>query len=81
MAKSHTVFLFTSPPPLHNAPQKHLLAFEKVHLVGKSETIVRFKVDVCKDMSVVDELGNRKVALGQHTLHVGDLKYPLSLRI
>jgi beta-D-xylosidase 4 len=50
-------------------------------LTGKSETLVSFKVDVCKDLSVVDELGNRKVALGQHMLHVGDLKHPLGVMI
>jgi beta-D-xylosidase 4 len=30
---------------------------------------------------VVDELGNRKVPLGEHMLHVGNLKYSLSVRI
>ncbi|MBA0738970.1 hypothetical protein Gogos_012278 [Gossypium gossypioides] len=78
---SHTVFLFSSPPSVHNSPQKHLLGFEKVSLTGKSETLVRFKVDVCKDLSVVDELGSRKVALGQHLLHVGSLKHSLTVRI
>ena len=43
--------------------------------------MVAFKVDVCRDLSVVDELGNRKVALGSHTLHVGDLKHTLDLRV
>ena len=66
---------------MHKSPQKHLLGFEKVSLTGKSESLVRFKVDVCKDLSVVDELGSRKVALGQHVLHVGSLKYSLSVRI
>ncbi|RZB63158.1 beta-xylosidase/alpha-L-arabinofuranosidase 1-like [Glycine soja] len=81
MSTSHVVLLFFTPPDVHNAPQKHLLGFEKVHLPGKSEAQVRFKVDVCKDLSVVDELGNRKVPLGQHLLHVGNLKHPLSLRV
>ncbi|KAK4254305.1 hypothetical protein QN277_009707 [Acacia crassicarpa] len=81
MSSSHTVFLFYSPPSVHNAPQKHLLQFQKVFLAGKSESLVKFKVDVCKDLSVVDEQGNKKVALGQHMLHVGDLKHPLSIRI
>lgn len=81
MSTSHPVFLFFSPPDVHNAPQKHLLRFEKVFLPGKSEEFVKFKVDVCKDLSVVDEVGNRKVALGQHMLHVGDLKHPLGVRI
>ncbi|CAJ2649075.1 unnamed protein product [Trifolium pratense] len=81
MSSSHTVLLFFTPPDVHNAPQKHLLGFEKMQLAGKSEGLVRFKVDVCKDLSVVDELGNRKVPLGEHMLHVGNLKYSLSVRI
>ena len=81
MSSSHTVFLFSSPPAVHNAPQKHLLGFEKIHLAAKSEALVRFKVDVCKHMSLVDEFGNRKVALGQHLLHVGNLKHTFSVRI
>ncbi|KAM7250705.1 hypothetical protein ACFE04_022588 [Oxalis oulophora] len=78
---THTILLFSSPPSIHNSAQKHLLGFEKVHLVGKGETFVRFKVDVCEDMSLVDEVGNRKIALGEHVLHIGDLKHSLSLRI
>lgn len=77
---SHTVFLFSTPPPIHNSPQKHLLGFEKVFLTGQTETLVKFKVDVCKDLSVVDELGSRKVALGQHVLHVGTLKHSVNVR-
>ncbi|CAA3028226.1 beta-xylosidase alpha-L-arabinofuranosidase 2-like [Olea europaea subsp. europaea] len=61
---SHTVFLFSSPPQVHNAPQKHLLGFEKVQLTPMAEGLVKFNVDVCKHLSVVDEQGNRKVALG-----------------
>ncbi|KAJ9686941.1 hypothetical protein PVL29_015688 [Vitis rotundifolia] len=78
---SHTVFLFSSPPSVHNSPQKHLLGFEKVFVTAKAEALVRFKVDVCKDLSIVDELGTRKVALGLHVLHVGSLKHSLNVRI
>ncbi|XP_028801835.1 beta-xylosidase/alpha-L-arabinofuranosidase 2 [Neltuma alba] len=81
MSSSHTVFLFYSPPSVHNAPQKHLVRFEKVFLPGKSESLVKFKVNVCKDLSVIDEQGNWKVALGEHMLHVGHLKHPLGIRI
>lgn len=77
----HTVFLFSTPPDVHNAPQKHLLGFEKVFLRGGEERSVRFKVDFCKDLSVVDEVGSRKIALGEHVFHVGDLKHSLSVRI
>ncbi|KAK3419894.1 hypothetical protein EUGRSUZ_G00652 [Eucalyptus grandis] len=78
---SHTVFLFSSPPSVHRAPQKHLLGFEKVFLASQSEAQLQFKVNVCKDLSLVDELGHRKVALGTHVLHIGDLKHALSMQI
>lgn len=81
MAGSHTVFLFSSPPSVHNSPKKHLLGFEKVHLGPEGVGKVVFKVDVCNDLSVVDELGIRKIALGSHALHVGTLKYSLSVTV
>ncbi|KAF5823710.1 putative glycosidase [Helianthus annuus] len=76
---SHTVLLFSSPPSVHGAPQKHLLGFRKVHLAPRQQSVVRFGVDVCKDLSLVDEVGNKKVALGQHVLHVGNLKHSLNV--
>jgi len=81
MGGGHTVFLFSSPPLVHNSPRKHLLGFEKVFLDTKREAWVEFKVDVCRHLSVADELGNRKVALGTHQLHVGDLKHLLVVRV
>ncbi|XP_023553984.1 beta-xylosidase/alpha-L-arabinofuranosidase 1-like [Cucurbita pepo subsp. pepo] len=78
---SHTVFLYSSPPSMHNSPQKYLLGFEKVSLGAGGETVVRFKVDVCKDLSVADEVGSRKVLLGLHVLHVGTVKHSLNVRI
>lgn len=80
MSGSHTVFLFTSPPHVHNAPQKHLLGFQKVHLEPQAEGSVSFNVDVCKHLSVVDENGERKLGLGKHVLHVGSLKHSLNVR-
>ncbi|XP_020677781.1 beta-xylosidase/alpha-L-arabinofuranosidase 1-like [Dendrobium catenatum] len=81
MVGGHTVFLFYTPPEIHNAPKKHLLGFEKVKLEPKAARNVLFRVDFCKDMSLVDELGNRKVALGSHVLHVGDLKHFLTVGV
>ncbi|KAJ0254520.1 Glycoside hydrolase family 3 C-terminal domain-containing protein [Hirschfeldia incana] len=73
-----TVFLFTTPPAVHRSPVKHLVAFEKVRLGKKEKAVVRFNVDVCKDLSVVDETGKRKIALGVHVLHLGSFKYSLN---
>ncbi|XP_042418939.1 beta-xylosidase/alpha-L-arabinofuranosidase 2-like isoform X2 [Zingiber officinale] len=78
---SHTVFLFMTPPPVHGAPKKHLLGFEKVFVEPSGAAEVAFSVEVCRDMSLVDENGERKVALGAHVLHVGSLKHSVSLTI
>ncbi|KNA08510.1 hypothetical protein SOVF_161960 [Spinacia oleracea] len=81
MGGRHTVFLFTSPPSVHNSPRKQLIEFEKVYLHGNTQGMVVFKVDACKHLSVVDEVGNRKVALGVHQLHIGNLNYSFNVRI
>ncbi|KAK1308142.1 Beta-xylosidase/alpha-L-arabinofuranosidase 2 [Acorus calamus] len=81
MDGSHVVFLYSSPPAVHNAPKKQLLAFERVTLGAQREGVIAFRVDVCKDLSVVDELGNRKVGIGSHVLHVGSLKHTLNVII
>lgn len=81
MEGRHTVFLFSSPPSVHNSPRKNLIAFEKVFLHGKTEGMTIFKVDACKHLSVVDEEGNRKVALGVHQLHIGNMKHSFNVRI
>ncbi|KAF2299679.1 hypothetical protein GH714_002360 [Hevea brasiliensis] len=78
---SHTVFLFSTPPSVHNSPQKHLVDFEKVSLDAQTVGMVQFKVDVCKHLSVSDESGSRKVALGEHVLHVGSLKHSFTVRV
>ncbi|CAH8270598.1 unnamed protein product [Arabidopsis lyrata] len=78
---SHTVFLFTTPPEVHGSPRKHLLGFEKIRLGEKEETVIRFNVDVCKDLSVVDEIGKRKIALGHYLLHVGSFKHSLTISV
>lgn len=76
---SHTVFLFWSPPAMHGAPKKHLVSFQKVHLRGQESGDVVFDVDVRRDLSLVDDVGDRKVGLGSHVFHVGSLRHSLSL--
>ncbi|CAH9130659.1 unnamed protein product [Cuscuta epithymum] len=81
MKGSHTVMLFSRPPQVHNAPLKQLLVFEKVHLGANEEGVVRFSVDVCKHLSVIDEVGKKKIPLGYHSLLVGDLEHSLLVTI
>ncbi|OWM84821.1 hypothetical protein CDL15_Pgr027608 [Punica granatum] len=81
MSGSHTVFFLSSPPSVHGSPRKHLLGFDKVFVDARGETPVSFRVDVCKHLSVVDEVGARKIALGQHVLHIGDLQHSFSVGV
>ncbi|XP_074347903.1 beta-xylosidase/alpha-L-arabinofuranosidase 2-like [Apium graveolens] len=81
MRGGHSVLLFWTPPNVHNSPQKQLLGFKKVFLTPKEQGTVRFNLEVCKHLSVVDKSGNRKLALGMHVLHVGSLKHYLMVSI
>ncbi|EPS65933.1 hypothetical protein M569_08842, partial [Genlisea aurea] len=81
MGGSHTVLLFVSTPRVHDAPEKRLLGFDKLHLGGWGEGVARFRIDVCEHLSVVDEFGKRKLGLGEHVLHVGGSKHSFNVAI
>ena len=80
MDGSHTVLIFSSPPAGHWAPHKQLVAFEKIHVPARSQQPLRINIHVCKFLSVVDRSGIRRIPLGQHNLHVGDIKHSVSLQ-
>ncbi|MFS8030369.1 putative glycosidase [Helianthus anomalus] len=79
MAGSYSVLLYSYPRWIRNVPQTDLLDFEKVFLAPQQVTMVTFHVDGCRHLSVVDEDGNRKVALGEHHLQIGDVTHYLYL--
>ncbi|KAF5194548.1 Beta-d-xylosidase [Thalictrum thalictroides] len=74
MDGSHVVLVFWKPPTsdaVKGSPNVQLIGFDSVEVKsGKAET-VKLKVDVCKDLNVVDEQGQRKLVFGQHALVVG----------
>nr|XP_043627592.1 beta-xylosidase/alpha-L-arabinofuranosidase 2-like [Erigeron canadensis] len=78
---SHTVLLFSSPPMIYNAPWKMLVDFKKVWLAPLQRAVVSFRVNVCKQLSVVDEDGMRKIALGGYNFQVGDIKHHIVLKV
>lgn len=77
----HAVLLFSSPPAVHGAPQKNMVGFRKVHVGAGATERVHFSIDVCKDLSIADESGAKKLLLGSHLLHVGDVQHSLNLQI
>ncbi|KAM7521422.1 hypothetical protein LguiA_011324 [Lonicera macranthoides] len=77
---SHTLLVFSTPPVGHWGPHKQLVAFEKVYVAARSQQRVAINIHVCKYLSVVDRSGTRRIPLGEHNLHIGDVKHSLSLQ-
>ncbi|XP_030487865.2 probable beta-D-xylosidase 2 [Cannabis sativa] len=79
---SHTLLVFSSPPGGRGnwAPHKQLVAFQKVRVVTGSTQRVRFNIHVCKYLSVVDRSGIRRIPMGEHSLHIGNLRHSFSLQ-
>lgn len=76
---SHTLLVFSRPPAGKWAPRKQLVAFEKVHVAARRQERVQINIHVCKYLSVVDRSGVRRIPMGLHSLHIGDLKHSVSL--
>ncbi|KAK9015707.1 hypothetical protein V6N11_006801 [Hibiscus sabdariffa] len=77
---THTMLVFSTPPAGHWAPHKQLVAFAKVHVPAGSQERVGINIHVCKFLSVVDRSGVRRIPIGVHDLHIGDVKHSLSLQ-
>ncbi|KAK6916335.1 Glycoside hydrolase, family 3, N-terminal, partial [Dillenia turbinata] len=71
---AHVVLVFWKPSNssgVSGVPNVQLVGFERVEVKkGKIES-VKVKLDVCKELSVVDAEGIRKLVTGHHTLLVG----------
>ncbi|XP_057483658.1 probable beta-D-xylosidase 2 [Actinidia eriantha] len=77
---SHTLLVFSTPPDGHGSPHKQLVAFEKVHVAAGAQQRVHVNIHVCKYLSVVDRSGIRRIPMGQHSLHIGDIRHSISLQ-
>ncbi|TKY61728.1 beta-D-xylosidase 2 [Spatholobus suberectus] len=79
---THTLLVFSAPPAGGGqwALEKQLVAFEKVHVPAKGQQRVGVNIHVCKLLSVVDRSGIRRIPLGEHSLHIGDVKHSVSLQ-
>ncbi|KAK7396952.1 hypothetical protein VNO78_18115 [Psophocarpus tetragonolobus] len=81
---THTLLVFSAPPAPsaahHWQLQKQLVAFQKLHVPAKAQHRVRLDIHVCKLLSVVDKSGIRRIPLGEHSFHIGDVKHSVSLQ-
>lgn len=77
---AHTVFVYAEPPTngiKGLGVNKQLIAFEKVHVTAGAKRTVQVDVDACKHLGVVDEYGKRRIPMGEHKLHIGDIKHTI----
>ncbi|KAI8005237.1 putative beta-D-xylosidase 2 [Camellia lanceoleosa] len=81
MDGTHTMLIFSIPPAGKWVANKQLIGFEKVHVVARGRQRVKIHIHVCKHLSVVDQFGIRRIPMGEHSLHIGDIKHSISLQI
>ncbi|XAR49679.1 Xylan 1,4-beta-xylosidase [Bertholletia excelsa] len=77
---THTVLVFATSPAGKWAPGKQLVGFEKVHVVAGGMQRVKIDINVCKHLSVVDQFGIRRIPMGEHGIHIGDVRHSISLQ-
>ncbi|XAR61399.1 Xylan 1,4-beta-xylosidase [Bertholletia excelsa] len=77
---AHTLLVYSKPPAGEWAPHKQLVAFEKVRVAAGAQQRVHVNIHVCKFLSVVDRSGIRRIPMGEHSLHIGDLRHSISLQ-
>ncbi|MBA0813359.1 hypothetical protein Gohar_027218 [Gossypium harknessii] len=81
MDGTHTLLVFSTPPAGQKwSPNKQLIGFHRVHIIAGSKQRVKINIHACKHLSVVDEFGIRRIPMGSHSLHIGDLKHSISLQ-
>lgn len=80
MDGTHTVMVYSKPPSGKWSDMKQLVGFHKVNVPAGSKQRVNVPVHVCDHLSVVDEFGVRRIPMGDHELHIGDLKHSISVQ-
>ncbi|KAF8015587.1 hypothetical protein BT93_H1183 [Corymbia citriodora subsp. variegata] len=80
MDGTHTLLVFSVPPEGKWSLTKQLIGFKKVDVSAGSQRRVRIDVRVCEHLSVVDEFGIRRIPIGEHKIHIGDLEHSMTLQ-
>ncbi|KAE8728602.1 Beta-D-xylosidase 4 [Hibiscus syriacus] len=81
MDGTHTLLVFSEPPSTVKwSLDKQLIGFRRVHVTAGSVQRVHIDIHACEHLSIVDEFGIRRIPMGAHSLHIGDLKHSISLQ-
>ena len=68
------VLLVYSQPPLGilGTHIKQLIKFQRVSVAAGTSRLVRFAINICQGLGIVDSNGNAVLPSGSHTIIVGD---------
>ncbi|CAK9150069.1 unnamed protein product [Ilex paraguariensis] len=85
----HVVLVFWKPASSQGVtgiPNVQLVGFERVVVKREKTEMVTVELDVCKDLSVADGDGKRKLITGQHALVIGSsserqVKHHFNIRV
>lgn len=80
MDGTHTLLVFSKPPPGKWSAVKQLITFHKTYVPAGSKQRVKVGVHVCKHLSIVDEFGIHRIPIGQHQLQIGDLTHSIDVQ-
>ena len=77
---SDVVMVYSVPPEgINGTPIKQLVGFERVYLQAKESKNVKFVLNACKSLNIVDVSGYRLLASGSHKIVVGDISIPVKV--
>ncbi|XVF80039.1 hypothetical protein PTKIN_Ptkin15bG0038500 [Pterospermum kingtungense] len=77
---SDVVLVYSVPPEEIDATHiKQLVGFERVYLRAKESKNVKFVLNVCKSLNIVNVSGYRLLPSGLHKIVVGDLSIPVTV--
>ncbi|XP_022723119.1 beta-xylosidase/alpha-L-arabinofuranosidase 1-like [Durio zibethinus] len=70
---SDVILVYHVPPEgIEGTPLKQLVGFERVYLHAKENKTVKFVLNVCKSLNIVNDSGYRLLPSGLHKIVVGD---------
>ncbi|CAN6466656.1 unnamed protein product [Victoria cruziana] len=82
---SNVVLIYSVPPKeILDTHIKQLVGFQRVFVPAGSSKTVKFSLQACQSLGIVDGYANRVLPSGQHTIIVGNddeaVSFPLNLR-
>ncbi|XP_022761295.1 beta-xylosidase/alpha-L-arabinofuranosidase 1-like [Durio zibethinus] len=77
---SDVILVYTVPPEgISGTPIKQLVRFERVYLHANESKSVKFVLNVCKSLNIVNVSGYRLLPSGLHKIVVGDISIPIKV--